>query len=300
VERELWTELEAAIERASRDFFDEPDYEHPTESIVRVHLWSVLHDRPTCWATRASNWAAALLPPTLPSQPTMSRRLRSEAFERFMRALEPQLGGLPGAAEWKLFKRMDAKALTVAAHSTDRDARWGRGAGQKAKGYKLHVVWASGAMPEQWRVAPLDVSEQEMGRRMLRDLEGCGHVAADRNYDANRLFDQADESGHRLVAPRRYGEGKGLGHHRHSPGRLRSKDLLEKPTRRLTRFGPTMMKERGQIERDLGNLVSFGGGLTCLPPWARRHGRVRRWVWGKLLVNAARVRLKRRKSLSAA
>ena len=41
-------------------------------------------------------------------------------------------------------------------------------------------------------------------------------------------------------------------------------------------------------ERDFGNLVSFGGGLACLPAWVRRFPRVRNWTNAKLLVNAAR------------
>jgi hypothetical protein len=164
-----------------------------------------------------------------------------------------------------------------------------------SKGYKLHVTWGGWAVPDQWRVAPLSGNgEQAMARRMLRDLGGQGYVAADKGYDANRLFDRAGASGHQLVCPRRYGRGKGLGHVRHSPHRLRSKDLVE-PPEAGDGFGRRLLKDRGQVERDFGNLVSFGGGLNGLPPWVRRHGRVRRWVWAKLLINAARIRIKRRR-----
>lgn len=100
------------------------------------------------------------------------------------------------------------------------------------------------------------------------------------------------------MCPRRYGRGTGLGHHRRSPHRPRSKDLTEPPAGAGSEFGRRMLRDRGQGERDFGNLVSFGGGLNDLPPWVRRHGRVRRWVWAKLLINAARIRIKhRRKSL---
>jgi len=223
----------------------------------------------------------------------MSRRLRSQEFEEFMSKLERRMAHLPQAST--LFKRLDGKPLPVAAHSTDRQAGWGRGAGQQSKGYKLHAIWSGRALPLQWRVAPLNVSEQEMARRMLRDLKQPGYVAADKNYDSNDLFDLAAEHDNQLLCPRRYGPEKGLGHQYQSVHRLRSKDLLEGPTRRLTRFGPQLMKHRSQIERDFGNCVSFSGGLQSLPPWVRGHRRVRRWVWGKLLINAARVRLNRRK-----
>jgi hypothetical protein len=134
---------------------------------------------------------------------------------------------------------------------------------------------------------------------MLRDLTVPGYIAADKNYDSNELFDQAALRENQLICPRRYGPDKGLGHQYQSPHRLRCKDLLEKPTRRLTCFGPKLLRQRGQVERDFGNCVSFGGGLQGLPSWVRRYGRVRRWVWGKLLINAARIRvLARRKSRS--
>ena len=291
MERDRWAELSAAVSVVDRDFDDNPDFVHPTSRIVRVHLWAAQHDRPTCWACEPAAWGGRRRRADLPRQSTMSVRVRTPEFEALMRRL-------PGAAH--LFKRMDAKALPVAAHSTDPDAGWGRGAGQAAKGYKLHVVWAGGAMPEQWRVAPLSgAGEQAMARRMLRDLGGQGYVAADKGYDANRLFDRAAASGHQLVCPRRYGRAKGLGHHRHSPHRLRSKDLVEPPPAGGGGFGPRLLKDRGQVERDFGNLASFGGGLQGLPAWVRRHGRVRRWVWAKLLINAARIRINdRRKSLT--
>ena len=151
-------------------------------------------------------------------------------------------------------------------------------------------------MPLQWRIAPLNVSEQRIARRMLGNLKEGGYVSADRNYDSNRLFDVAASHGNQLICPRRYGPRKGLGRQYQSPHRLRCKDLLEEPTDRLTQFGLALLGQRKQIERDFGNCVSFGGGLQALPPWVRRHGRVRRWVWGKLLINAARIRIKQRKS----
>jgi hypothetical protein len=288
---ELWSEISAAISLVDQDFFDNGDYAHPTALIVRCHFWSVLYNNATCWACVKQHWDKAVCPPALPSQSTMSRRLRSAEFEQFMVLLERRLGHLPAEAGSTLFKRLDGKPLPVAAHSKDPDAGWGRGAGQKSKGYKLHAIWSSArAMPLQWRIAPLDVSEQEMARRMLRDLSDPGYVGADKNYDANHLFDQAGEVDNHLICPRRYGPDKGLGHQYQSPHRLRSKDWLEGPTRRLTRFGPLMMKHRSQIERDFGNTSSFSGGLQGLPPWVRRYGRVRRWVWAKLLINAARIR----------
>ena len=210
--------------------------------------------------------------------------------------VEQKIGAIAPWFGEKVILPVDAKALPVAAHSKDPDAGWGRGAGQLSKGYKLHVIWGGRAMPDQWRLAPLSGDgERQMARRMLRDLGGTGYVVADRGYDANHLFDRAGAGGNQLVCPRRYGRGKGLGHRRHSPHRLRSKDLTEGPGGAGSGFGARLLADRGQAERDFGNLAGFGGGLQGLPSWVRRHGRVRRWVWAKLMVNAARTRISHRR-----
>lgn len=293
MEHERWVEISAAISQVQQHFCDDPSFEHSTALIVRAHLWAVFNDRSTWWATHPRNWDRQRRPASLPSQPTMSRRLRTTAFNEFMTLMERHLAPLQGMG--RLFKRLDGKPLPVAAHSTDRNATWGRGAGQLAKGYKLHAIWSASAMPDQWRVAPLKVSEQEMARRMLRHLPEGGYITADKNYDTNDLFDDAALHHHQLICPRRYGTKCGLGRHRHSSARLQCKDMLEQPSRPLSRFGSALMHHRKQIERDFGNLTSFGGGLNGLPSWARRYWRVKNWVWAKLMINAARIRVLRRK-----
>ena len=124
--RELWAERSAAMSVVDRRVFDNPDFEHSTSVIVRCCFWSCIHNNATSWAAEPSNWDRMLRPKPLPSQSTLSRRLRSREFEEFMRLLESHLSHLPNAGT--LFKRLDGKPLPVAAHSTDRDARWGRGA----------------------------------------------------------------------------------------------------------------------------------------------------------------------------
>jgi hypothetical protein len=300
MERECWSELSQAIcEVTARWPRESARFTHPTALIVRVHLWSVLHDRPTCWACAAAHWDARTRPAApLPDQSTMSRRKRSKAFERFVNAVGARLAGRPSSA---LVKRIDGKPLPVAAHSTDPDARWGRGAGQMANGYKLHAIWADRAMPEQWALTPMNVCERRMARRMVKRLAagGCGggggYLLADAYYDDSILHDVAAAANHQLVAPRRRsGRGTGLGHCYQSPHRLRCIDLTEPPAN-LNPFGPSLCDQRRQVERDLGNLCGFGGGLIVLPPWARRIWRARAWTYGKLLVNAARIRARRRR-----
>jgi hypothetical protein len=58
-------------------------------------------------------------------------------------------------------------------------------------------------------------------------------------------------------------------------------------------LGWALYRERASIERMFGNAGSFGGGLGPLPNWVRRQGRVERWVWCKLAINAARILYRR-------
>jgi hypothetical protein len=220
----------------------------------------------------------------------MSRRTRSKSFQRFKTMVGKRLNGRPGACR---VKRLDGKALAVAAHSKDRDARWGRGAGQMSNGYKLHLIRSQNPMPEQWAVTPLNVDERVVGRRLARRLSGqWGYLLCDSLYDDNLLHEIAAGAGHHVLAPRRKPQ-TGLGHCRHSVHRLRCIDMLEPPGN-VNDFGVRLHRQRGQIERDLGNLVSYGGGLNGLPSWVRRIWRVRAWVHAKLLLHAARTRCRRR------
>lgn len=301
MEREHWSELSQAVSEVAARWTESRRYTHPTALVVRVHLWSVLHDRPTRWACDPDSWDDRTRPAALPDQSTMSRRKRAKPFERFMDAVGARLAGRPPAVLVSV-KRLDGKALPVASHSADRDAAWGRGAGQKSNGYKLHALWAGRPMPEQWAVAPMNVCERRIARRMVGRLTGAGYLLADAYFDDSGLHDRAAGVNHQLVAPRRVSSrGKGLGHCYQSPHRLRCIAMLEPPRAGglagppLNAFGRSLREDRRQIERDFGNLTGFGGGLSGLPAWARRIWRVRSWVHGKLLVNAARIRCVRRR-----
>ena len=311
MERERWSELSAAVSKVDAAWEDGGRFTHRTAVIVRVHLWAALHDRPISWACQGQNWDHRTRPAALPEQSTMSRRTRGrhgKAFEAFLAAVGREMnrgdergrGRGRGREPMRLTKWMDGKALAVAAHSKDRDARWGRGAGQKSNGYKLHWIGSGLPMPEQWALTPLDVDERVAARRMLKRLGGGGYVLRDGMYDASDLHDRAAAAGdgHRMVGPRRR-PGTGLGHRYQSPHRLRGIDMIEPPAG-VNPFGPDLYRRRTQAERDFGNLVGFGGGLQCLPPWARRIWRVRNWVHAKLLINAARIRCLRRRKRACA
>lgn len=287
MERELWNWLMRAIHDVARTQRDTSYHTHRTALIVRVYLWAVVHHRPTYWACDPRHWDRATRPRILPSQSAMSRRLRSESTQPFLEAMGRRLAGEIAPA-WTLLKLIDGKPLTVANHSADRDAAWGRGAGKVAKGYKFHAIYDGSPMPAAWQIQPLNVSEKHVARRMIPTLQGTGYLVGDANYDVSDLFDLADPQNHRLIAPRR-APGTGLGHHRQSPHRMHCIDMLEAdPTQHArSSFGAHLLRCRRWIEGRFGQLVSR---LTCLPPWVRGQHRVQRYVHAHLLIHAARIR----------
>jgi hypothetical protein len=280
MEHQLWKAIVAVlagldkpVPKATFDFSD--------EEIVRAYYWAVVHDRPTSWACRKRDWPIYLRRKHLPSQPTMSRRLRSPSAVALLDALERRVVAPKGPG---LFWMIDGKPLVIGGKSKDRQAGYGHAAGCKAKGYKLHALIGSDGSIACWRAAPMNKDERVMAKRLLKSAprEVLGYVAADGNYDSNELHRICDARGDlRLVTPRRYGPGKGTGHREQAAGRLRSIEMTEVP---LPGFGQRLLWDRAEIERQFGNLVNWGGGLICLPPWVRTHRRVRLWVQAKLVL----------------
>jgi hypothetical protein len=280
MEHQLWKAIVAVLltleQSPPSTAFDFSDAD-----IVRVYYWSVICDRPTSWACRKEHWPPHLRKRPLPSPATMSRRLRSPSVVALLDALERRATApkAPG-----LFWMIDGKPLPIGGCSKDRQAGYGRAAGGKAKGYKLHALVGSDGALARWRLAPMNKDERVMAERLLKAAppEVLGYVTADANYDSNRLHRICDDRGGlQLVTPRRYGPGKGTGHRKQAAGRLRSMALTENPN---PAFGSRLLKDRAEIERRFGNLTNWGGGLTCLPPWVRTHRRVRRWVQAKLVL----------------
>jgi hypothetical protein len=213
----------------------------------------------------------------------MSRRLRSQSVVALLNALERQV---TAPSHPNLYWMVDGKPLVISGCSKDRQAGYGRAAGCKAKGYKIHAIVASDGCLANWRLAPMNKDERVMAERLLKTTNIDGYIAGDANYDSNKLHEACDAQGNRqLVTPRRYGAGRKVGHRAQSPGRMRSIALLENPQ---PLFGRQLLKDRTAIERHFGNATNWGGGLTHLPPWARTYRRVRRWVQAKLALTAIR------------
>ena len=283
MERKLWTRLYPVVVAVCQRI-SHPGVVFTDRWIVLVYFWAVIHDRPTSWACDQANWPKDLGPARLPSQPTMSRRLRLAHVQWALALILEELRGDPDVG---LLKFIDGKPLPVGGDSKDPDARWGRGTHTMIKGYKLYALWGAAPVPLAFEVRPANRSESSEADRLIPHLGGCGYLVGDAIFDCNRLYDLAMAHGHQLIAPPKRA-GKGPGHHRRSPNRRRGLDLLARP------FGRAVYAARSAIERDFGHLTSFGGGLNGLPSWVRRSGRVGMWVEAKLIINGVRALLSQR------
>jgi hypothetical protein len=285
MEHQLWKAIVAVVLT-----LDKPRtptrFDFSDADIVGVYYWSVICDRPRCWACQKRNWPLPLRKRPLPSPATLSRRLRAPSVVALLDALERRVLAPRGPG---LFWILDGKPLPIGGCSKDRQAGYGKAAGGKAKGYKVHALVGPGGAVAAWRLAPMNKDERVMARRLLKAAppEVQGYVVADANYDSNPLHQVCGaRGGLQLVTRRRYGPGHGTGHKQQTPGRLRSIALTESP---FPAFAKQLLKDRSAIERQFGNWTNWGGGLSGLPAWVRTHRRVRRWVQAKLVLS----RLKR-------
>ena len=279
MEHQLWKAIVAVL--AARDKRPKPGRcQFSDERIVQVYYWAVVHDRPNAWACQPANWPAPLRGRPLPSPSRLSRRLRSKSAAALLDAPERRV---VAPAEPGLFWAIDGKPLVIGGCSQDKQAGYGRAAGGKAKGYKVHAVVGAGGIAA-WRVAPMNTDERVMAERLIRSAGVRGYLVGDANYDSNKLHAVCDRLRElQLVTRRRYGPGKGTGHRKQTAGRLRSIARVENP---VPEFADRLLADRATVERAFGNWVNWGGGLTGLPAGVRTHRRVRRWVQAKLVLTA--------------
>jgi hypothetical protein len=258
--------------------------------IALVAIWAAVHDRPMSWACRRANWHGQCPWAMLPSQPTMSRRLRTigvwlillQAFN----ALNEQLPA-------DMYKRIDAHPLPVGGASKDRQAKSGYGAGYLCRGYKLHEIHSSSGHIDALALSPMRDKEQILAPRLISELQGGGYLAGDNQYDSNQLYTHAAQQNYQLLAPRREAAKK-LGHCHHAPERLRAIALLDNPLAccgQKRSMGQDLLEGRRGIERDFAHETSFAGGLAHLPFWVRTPHRVAVWVQCKLLIYLAKTNL---------
>ena len=280
MEHQLWKAIVAVLATLDKPR-NSPSFDYSDEDIVKVFYWAAIHDRPLSWAIDRAHWPIHLRKRGLPSNTTMSRRLRTVSVRSLLDAMEQRVVApqQPG-----LFWMIDGKPLSISGCSKDKQAGYGRAANCKAKGYKIHAIVGGDGAIASWRVAPMNKDERVMAERMVRTAPIQGYLVADSNYDSNKLHEACLKRDQlQLVTRRRYGPDHGTGHRKQSSGRLRAIELTENPK---PAFAATLLRDRNEIERRFANLTNWGGGLTCLPPWVRTHRRVHRWVQAKLVLGA--------------
>ena len=280
MERELWPLLYRLVRETAKDFRQKYVHYQPW-ILVAVTLWAALHDRPISWACQCRHWSTTTLRPLqLPSPATLSRRVDGVAVGLFWQALEQRIRNQGTPA---LLAFIDGKPLPIGGNGKDPDARFGRGAGCVAKGYKLHTIWSTRSVPETWTITPMNGNEKGVAKELIGQLKYGGYLLGDGNYDASYVYDAAFAQGYQLVAPFRKAKEPGSGKHYQSPHRRRSIEIMQ------STYGKALYRARTAIERSYGQATSFAGGLSPLPAWIRGQARVRTWVWAKLLINAARI-----------
>lgn len=277
MERQLWNAVVALIDR-SVQVETSRRFTYSLVDIVRLYFWAVLHDRPVYWACQSQNWPSALRPTRLPTPSTMSRRLRRPEVLDLLNRL---LIRLRRYRRRRLLHYVDGKPLILRDHTRDPEACNGWASGGYAKGYKLHLLADSPADVHAWQVTPMNANEPRVAQQLVKGCEIRGYLLGDANYDTNPLHAACRERGLQLLAPRRHGAGRDLGHRRHDPARLRCIEMLEQSH---TRFGPQLHRQRPNIERQFGSYSSAAYGLGVLPPWVRRLHRVTLWVGAKLVL----------------
>src|SRR5262249_51337786 len=184
MERELWPRVYHLVMEVGRTF-RLIGLSFQPHILVLVHLWAALHDRPVGWACDEKNWATtALRPARLPSPSTLSRRRRLDTA-LLMRAVvrRPRQGEDP-----RVIARIDGEPLPIGGPGHDPEARCGRGAGVWARGYKLYAVWGGRAVPEAYRVSPMNVNEDKVADEMIPESAGGGYLLGDGEYDAHGVF----------------------------------------------------------------------------------------------------------------
>jgi len=291
MERELWRLMMAALKCLPRTCG--PKELYTDADILAIVLWAALHDRSINWACQRENWPMQAWRRSLPDQSTVSRRTRRPSFMWLVMMLVAALRHHAGPTKTAI---LDGRPLELGEHTTDREARQGRGAGRYAKGYKLHTLIDFDGRILAWHVTAMSGSEPVVARRLLKHAVSAGLLApgavvlADAGYDSNPLHRAAAKLGVRVIAPRkRPGTSLSKGH-RQEPGRL----LAVYITECLPDLWERLAKIRGDIERFFGAWSCTGGGLHNLPPWARGLHRVRRWVAAKVIIHTTRIALRLR------
>lgn len=282
MERDIWMAVMKVTRslRGIRKRLRRPMYDD--RLMVRLYLWSVLHDRPLCWACWRSSYGRLFRPRRLPSISQFCRRVSEKRFIELLHLVHRRLMQV-GIAPALWF--IDGKALPVGTYTTDPDARAGYGAGRVVPGYRLHALATDDGRIREFRILSMNHSEAATSLKMVRHIPRDAVVLADGGYDSKHLYNAIEQRGAHLFTRLR-----GRGRHpkrRISMGHAR-REAVDAWTSHAALCQQAMAR-RAQIERIFGTLCSAGGGLAPLPAWVRTLRRVQRWVTAKLIIYHARL-----------
>ncbi len=280
---QLWSTLYHTIRMVNRSVAREgrrPAF--PDTLIVAMYVWSVLHDRPLCWAADRANYTSRFRPRRLPSRSQFCRRIKTRRCQVILRGVDVRLADVD-MGDAPRISLMDGRGFRVKNHSTDPDAARGYASGGFARGYKLHALAKENGRLVSIRVTPMNVSEKRVARELIDENRDVGLLLADQGYESGPLYDHASERGVVLMTP--LFKNAGGGHRRQSQARLFAKKLWEYG-------GEALYQRRNAIERFFSQLSGFGGGLAPLPAWVRRLERVERWIRTKVMIYHARLLVK--------
>ena len=271
------------------DHLEPPGVTHSDRTIALVLLRAAADKISVLEALKLSQWTGLPHPATWPSQPTMSRRARTDSVQALLATLTDHLRRLEAASALASSASpvlaIDGRALDVGPHTSDPEAKYGYGTGRMEKGYKLHTIWGSGCLPLVWRLMPMNAAECTVAKTLLTALPrriGSAFLLGDSGYDVNYLYTLASAQGWQLLAPQK-NPGRGYGHRRHEPARLRGLALLRTPE------GRAVYRKRTGIERHYGHYATRAEGLNELPKHVRRLRRVRHHVHLTLILNGLRI-----------
>lgn len=256
--------------------------EYSDTLIVAMYQWAVHHDRPQGWACCRESYNSHFRPGRLPSQSRFSRRIRSERCRTLMTEVYKQIADVENPSDANY---IDARPFPIGGCSKDRQARFGRVRGGKARGYRLHSLVSDNRRVLHWAVTPMNEAETTCARLLIDTAPAVADVIlGDAVFDASHLYDAAAARGSILVAairkdrltskPRAY---------RNSPNRMAALNCWKSG---LAKY---VYRDRIAVEGTFGNQSSYGGGLGPLPAWVRTLPRVTRWIGAKLILYHARL-----------
>ena len=184
MEGELWKQVYRILLEESKKRPPVPRVQFNDCRILEVYFLAVIHDRPTTWACKRKNWPPEQRWRDLPSDGTMSLRLRSVSVRFLMQAI---LDRLRASGKQTLVRILDSKPLPVGCYSKDHDAHWGWAVTAKARGYKMFCAWGDGLTPNAWTLGAMNSTDAEAGVKLVPQLKDVAYVLGDAGHDSNPL-----------------------------------------------------------------------------------------------------------------